>query len=78
MGFPAASVVKNPPLNAGDTGLILGSKDALEKEVVTHSRILAHEIPWMPGGLQFMESKKSQTWLGDFHLSINRRLKYLF
>ena len=25
MGFPGDSVVKNPPANAGDTGLILGS-----------------------------------------------------
>ena len=24
MGFPGGSVVKNPPANAGDTGLILG------------------------------------------------------
>ena len=25
MGFPGGSVVKNPPANAGDAGLILGS-----------------------------------------------------
>ena len=31
----------------------LGQEDALEKEMVTHSRILAWEIPWTeePGGL---------------------------
>ena len=25
LGFPSGSVIKNPPANAGDTGLILGS-----------------------------------------------------
>ena len=32
----------------------LGWKDALEKEMATHSSILAWEIPWTekPGGLQ--------------------------
>ena len=31
----------------------LGQEDALEKEMVTHSSILAWEIPWTeePGGL---------------------------
>ena len=34
----------------------LGSEDPLEKEMVTHSSILAWKIPWTeePGGLQFM------------------------
>ena len=34
----------------------LGLEDALEKEIVTHSSILAWEIPWTeePGGLQTM------------------------
>ena len=33
-------------------------EDTLEKEVATHSSILAWEIPWTeePGGLQFMGS----------------------
>ena len=32
----------------------LGREDPLEKEMATHSSILAWEIPWMeePGGLQ--------------------------
>ena len=32
----------------------LSQEDALEKEMTTHSSILAWEIPWMeePGGLQ--------------------------
>ena len=39
----------------------------MEKEMATHSRILAWEIPWTedPGGLQSMGLQKSQTQLGD-------------
>ena len=35
----------------------------VEKEMATHSSILAWRIPWMekPGGLQFMGSKESDT-----------------
>ena len=74
-----ASVVKNPLANAGavrDAGPIpgwgrspregndtLGWEDPLEKEMATHSSILAWEIPWTeePGGLQAMWSPKSWT-----------------
>ena len=54
-------VVKNPPDNAGDMGLIPGSqKGTLEKEVANHSRILAWRIPWVkePGKLYSMESQR--------------------
>ena len=44
MGFTGGSVVKNPHINAGDTGLIPGSENILEKEMTTHSSILAWEI----------------------------------
>ena len=40
-------MVKNPPANAGDTGLSLGQEDPLEKEMATHSCILVWRIPWM-------------------------------
>ena len=42
----------------------LGQEDLLEKEMATHSSILAWEIPWTeePGGLQSMVSQ-SQTRL---------------
>ena len=45
----------------------LGREDPLEKEMATHSRILAWEISWTEksGGLQFMGSQKSQTKLSD-------------
>ena len=58
MGFPGGSVVKNPTSYAGDAGSIPGSEDPLEKEMATHSSILAWKIPWTeePGGLPSMES----------------------
>ena len=43
-GFPGGSVVKILPANAGDMGLIPGWEDPLEKEMETHSGILAWEI----------------------------------
>ena len=42
-------MIKNLPANAGDTGgvdSIPGQEDPLEKEMATHSSILAWEIPW--------------------------------
>ena len=41
-------------------GLICGAGDSLEKEMATHSRILAWRIPWTeePGGLQSMGSQR--------------------
>ena len=38
----------------------LGWEDFLEKEMATHSSILAWEIPWTvePGGLQSMQSQR--------------------
>ena len=46
----------------------LGREDPLEKEMVTHSSILAWRIPWTekPGRLQSMVSQKSRTRLSDF------------
>ena len=42
-------------------------EDPLEKEMATHSSILAWEIPWTeePIGVQSMGSLKSQTLLND-------------
>ena len=42
--------------NAGDPGSILGLGDPLEKEMATHSSILAWRISWTekPGRLQSM------------------------
>ena len=45
----------------------LGQGDPLEKEMATHSSILAWRIPWTeePGGLQFTGLQKSWTGLSD-------------
>ena len=45
LGFPGGAVVKNLPANAGDSGPTLNRKDSLEKEMATHSSILAWKIP---------------------------------
>ena len=50
---------KESTVSAGDTDAwvqSLGCEDLLEKGMVTHSSILAWEIPWIeePGGLQSM------------------------
>ena len=52
MGFPGGSEIKVSACNAGD----LGWEDPLEKEMATHSSILAWKISWTeePGGLQSM------------------------
>ena len=49
-------VVKNLPANAGGVGSIPGSGRSPEKEMATHSNILAWKIPWTeePGRLQSM------------------------
>ena len=41
----------------------LGGEDPLEKEMATHSNILAGKIPWAeePGGLQSMGCKELDT-----------------
>ena len=45
----------------------LGQEDPLEKEMATHSSILAWEIPWTeePSGLLSMGSQNSVTGLSD-------------
>ena len=43
--FPGGTVVKNPPPKAGDSGSVLDWADPLEKEMATHSSILAWKIP---------------------------------
>ena len=56
-------MVKNLPANAEDMIPSLGQDNPPEKEMGTHSSILAWETPWTeePGGLQPMGSQKSQT-----------------
>ena len=57
-----AQLVKNLPAAQETRVRFLGQKDPLEKEMATHSSILAWRIPWTeePGGLQSVGSH-SQT-----------------
>ena len=54
--FPSGSAVKNPPAMQETQVRSLGWEDPPEKEMVTHSSILAWEILWTeePGRLQFI------------------------
>ena len=61
MCFSGGSAGKEYACNAGDLGSIpqgrfLGLEESLEKEMTTHSSILAWRSPWTdgPGGLQSM------------------------
>ena len=46
LGLPWWLSGKESACNAGDAGSIPGSGNPLEKEMATHSSILAWEIPW--------------------------------
>ena len=61
MDFPGDSDGKASACNAGDPGSISGSEDLLEKEMATHSSILAWKIPWTEesGRLQPMRSQRA-------------------
>ena len=60
LGFPGGSDIKETACNVGDLGLIPVSRRSLEKEMATHSSILAWRIPWIeePGGLQSTGSQR--------------------
>ena len=53
-----AQTIKHPPAVKETWVLSLGQEDRLEKEMVTHSSVLAWRIPWTedPGGLQSVGS----------------------
>ena len=65
LGFPGGSVIKNLPANEETWIWSLGEEDSLEKEVATHSSILAWEIPRTEesGGPQAMGLQKIRAWL---------------
>ena len=60
MGFPGGQEVKASASNVGNLGSIPGSEDPLEKEMATHSSILACRVPWTeePGWLQSRGSQR--------------------
>ena len=53
-------MVKNLPAMQETLVQLLGQEDPLEKEMATHSSILAWKTPWTeePGGLQSMGSQR--------------------
>ena len=57
---PGGSVVKNLSAMLETQVQSPGREDPLQKEMATHSSILAWKIPWTeePGGLQFMELQR--------------------
>ena len=59
-----AQLVKNLPAVRERQVQSLGREDPLEKEMATHSRILAWRIPWSEerGGLQSKESDVTETF----------------
>ena len=63
---PGGSVVRNPPAKQETRVQSQGREYPLEKEMATHSSIVAWKIPWTeePGGLQSLGSQ-SQTQLSN-------------
>ena len=80
-----AQMAKNLPANAGDPGSILGWEDPLEKEMATHSSILAWRIPRTEelGGLQSMGLQRvrhdwdTKTFI-PVHMCSVAQLRWLF
>ena len=58
-----SSLGKESACNAGELGFILGWEGSLEKEMATHSSILAWRIPWTeePDRPQSMGSQELDT-----------------
>ena len=58
--FPIALMVKNLPAMQKTQVQCLDQDDSLEKEMATHTNILAWKIPWKeePGRLQSMGSQR--------------------
>ena len=59
---------------------MLGQLDHLEKEIATHSSILAWEIPWTeePGMLQSVGSQKSWTFLATKQQQKQYSIVYIY
>ena len=63
-------MVKNPPAKQETWVQSLGWEDPLEKEMATHSSILAWETPQLeePGGLQSTGSQRIRHHLASKHI----------
>ena len=60
--FPGGSDGKASAYNAGDLGQPLGREDLLEKEMATHSSILAWKIPKDRGAWWAAVHGVAETW----------------
>ena len=72
-----AQMVKHLPTTRETRVRSLGWEDPLEKEMATHSSVLAWRIPWMeePDGLQSMGSKRvGLDWVTSLSLSLWTKL----
>ena len=67
--FLITQLIKNPPVMGETSVWSLGCEDPLEKGMVTHSSILALEIPWTeePGGLRSVGSQRVKHDLAAEH-----------
>ena len=79
-GISGGSVVKNPPDNEEDTGLILGWEDPLMKEMAIHYSIIVWKILWTVelGRLQFMGSLNIWTQIGEPKLVTKQQQRRAF
>ena len=58
MELPGGAVVKDLLANAGS----LGHEDSLEKKMVTHSSILAWQIPWTENLMGYSPWGSQKSW----------------
>ena len=58
-------MVKNPPANAGDSGLIPGSEDPQVEGMTTHSSILAWRIPMDRGAWRATVHGVTKSWMTE-------------
>ena len=77
MGFPGGLVVKNPPANAGDSGLIPELGRSPGEGNGNPSNILDWEIPWTeePGRLQSMVLQRVGRDWAHMHSYTGRELR---
>ena len=76
MSSLVAQTVKRLPIMWETWVQSLGQKDLLEKEMATHSSILAWKIPWMeePGRLQSMRSQRvGHDWATSLSFPLYKR-----
>ena len=85
MGFPSGAVVKNPPADAGDARTqetwvrSLSQEDPLEKDMATHSSILAWRTLWTeePGRLLSLGLQRVghdyEAYLAHMHTFLSRK-----